>query len=121
LALEGVGTEELKKYDLSEITNTHGLFDECELHICPDMNLTNVLDASEMFKNCTNLSKLPNLNLTNVTNVCFMYFGCSSLTEATIRDLNNVEFSDGVFQNCTNLKTSTVELKNTFSATSLFA
>ena len=64
LILDGIGTEELKNYNYSNITN-----------------------MSYMFEGCSSLKSIPNLDTSNVTDMVFMFNGCTSL-----RDFNPMNF-----------------------------
>ena len=81
-----------------------------------DINLTNISDYSNMFKNCTNLNYL-NICVgeKNPTNVSHMFDGCSSLELFDIYRINldNVTSYESMFAGCNSLcKIRVKDIKN---------
>ncbi len=83
--------------------------------ILPDISkwdLTNVINMSFMFSECSSLSSLlnfPYLHSSNVTNINGIFFNCQSLKSLS-DDLSNFNTSniinmEGSFYKCVNLKT----------------
>ena len=93
------------------ITNLKQLFAECKClySFQNDIDLSKIVDISEMFKNCSQLETLPNISVWNTKNVHFMnylFFGCKSLKslpDISKWDTSNVLDMNHMFSECSKL------------------
>ncbi len=72
-----------------------------------EINVKGMMDASRMFKSCSNLSSLDlsGFDTSNVTNMSSMFESCSSLVSLDLSgfDISNVTNIDGLLAYCTSL------------------
>jgi len=88
----------------------------------PLLNLSSVTDAYAMFAYCTALTTVPLFNLSNCTSTRSMFFECTSLTTIQLLDLSSVTDATNMFRNCTSLTTiPLLDLSSVTDATNMFA
>ena len=91
-----------------------------------DMNTSNIIDMSNMFRSCPNLTNITcNWDTSNVTNMQEMFSGCSSLTSLDLNswDTSQVQNMYATFRNCSSLTTLDVsnwDINKVFSLQSTF-
>ena len=114
----GLGKEtlEVKLKGLINIIDASNMFNECtSLLSVPDIsnwNTLNVINMKNMFSECSSLLYLPNIsnwNTSNVTNMSNMFNGCSSLS--SLPDISN--------WNTSNVTNMTYMFRNCTSLSSL--
>lgn len=93
------------KLDISELTDLSEMFKDCEqLRIVPDIDTANVLNMSSMFEGCYSLRDIPYMDTSQVTNMTKMFCGCSSLKNIHKFDTGNLLELKGMFKECTYLQ-----------------
>ena len=88
-----------------ETTDTSTNRSKCLLEIL-DMNTSNIIDMSNMFRSCPNLTNITcNWDTSNVTNTGSMFNRCSSLTSLDVSnfDTSQVTNMNAMFYNCSSL------------------
>ena len=99
----------LSDVDISNITNMSNMFRQCaNLSTIPQLNTSNVTSMDYMFYQCTNLSTIPQLDTSNVTNMNYMFYGCSSLSSIPLIDTSNVTNMGTTFAGCSNLSNTSL-------------
>ena len=68
-------------------------------------NTSSVLDMSNMFYSCANLTSVPLFDTSNVTTMSNMFFSCSNITTIPQFDTSNVTDMSSMFQGCSKLTT----------------
>lgn len=96
-----------------ETVQQYGLFDKC----------SNLIDASSLFSNCTNLrSEIPStlfINAANVTDLSYIFHKCHSLYGPIPKELfancRSVQTLQGAFQDCVGLYNYVVDEDNPYA------
>ena len=107
----GMKKIDLQNFNMSNVINTSHMFDNCSNleDIIFNNNISNkIIDMSYMFNDC---SKLQNLDLScfntsNVSSMSYMFSGCSSLTSLDLTSFNtsNVMDMNNMFSSCQSLR-----------------
>ena len=81
-------------YDQKKITNVDNI---------ANWNTSSVLDMSNMFYGCSNLTSIPLFDTSNVNNMSSMFSNCSALISMSLFDTSNVTNMSNMFNGCSNL------------------
>ena len=99
-------------------TNASNLYkNDTNLIYAPNIDTSNVTNMGNMFENCSNLTIVPQFNTSNVTNMKTIFSSCSKLTTVPLLDTSKVTTLLFAFQNCTSL--TTVPLLDTSNVTDM--
>lgn len=100
----GWGLLEVMAANVSNITNMHGTFEDCDsLYKVCNLNTTKVTITDYMFSNCRNLIEIGSIDLSRVTNANDMFNGCENLIEIGSINLSQIEHMRGMFSGCSKL------------------
>ena len=105
----------LQGFDTSNITDMHGLFENCTGLTSLDLSgldASSVTDISDIFHGCTSLATLDfsGADISSVTDMSDMFRDCTSLVRLyldgfAVNNTNNVEVNmQGLFRGCVNLR-----------------
>ena len=75
----------------------------------------NIIDMTDMFYGCTNLTTIPLLNTSNVVHMRGMFKECRALTTIPLFDTSKVTYMSEMFWSCSNL--TSIPLFNTSNVT----
>lgn len=104
MVLAGCSQEALDNVDLSEIIDCSNLFaGSKQLTSVPALNLPNCVDSSGMFYECSSLKTVGKLTLPNCKTADNLFWKCRSLTESSLYMPKTYNCSD-LFASCCNLE-----------------
>ena len=96
----------LPELDTSNVINMSNMFNRCvNLTTVPNFDTHNVVSMNDMFYSCRNLTSIPNFNTSNVTSMANTFMSCLNLTTVPNLDTSNVISTARMFCDCTNLTT----------------
>ena len=84
---------------------------------CPFFHTSNVIEMTDMFKECTSLISIPKIDTSNVTHMYSVFYGCSSLTTIPLLNTSNVMYMDNMFEGCSSL--TSIPLLDTSKVTTM--
>lgn len=85
-------------------TGTSYMFSGCKITSAPNIDLSNVVDASYMYRNCSNLTGSITVNLPKAQYITYMFNGCSLLEHVKFNDVIATS-GNQMFMYCSNLHT----------------
>ena len=90
--------------DVSNSINTSSMFENCsKLTTIPLIDTSNSTAFGGMFSNCSKLTSIPLIDTSKGTNFNRMFHFCSALTSVPQIDMSNSTYCQNVFSYCTNL------------------
>ena len=92
-------------FNTSSVTNTHGMFYDCDrLTYAATFDTHNVTNMLHMFGSCVRLASAPMLSTGKVTDMGGMFDSCFDLVDVPQYDTKNVTNMQGMFSECRSLK-----------------
>lgn len=90
--------------DFSGIIDMSNMFKEClNLTVIPSIDTSLVTRMDMTFENCIGITTIPQLNTSNVTSMFQTFYKCSRLQSIPQLITSNVTDMSGLFRDCTNL------------------
>ena len=116
--------EGLQYLNTSEVTNMHGMFEQCENMVSLDLrtfDTSNVTNMGSMFEDCGKLRhvKIAGFNTASVTTFSCMFYKCAALEEVDVAnfDTSNCKSMYFMFRGCYMLETIDVSNFDTSNVT----
>lgn len=85
-------------------TSARNMFTYCPFTTIPQIDTSNITNASNMFNHCTNITTIPSLNTSKVTNISYMFQHCDSLITIPQLDTSKVADFSFMFDYCGKLE-----------------
>ena len=92
--------------DFSNVIDMSNMFNECKnLTTVSQLNVSNAILLYNTFTLCDNLTSIPQLDFSSATNVAYMFYGCTSLPAVHLINMSKVSNMTYMFSDCIALTT----------------
>lgn len=93
-------------WDFSNVIDASNMFGKCsDLTNVSQLNISNAINLKEMFAGCYNLTTINSLDLSKAIYLSYMFYGCEKLTEISLLNTDNVTDFSHTFDGCVKLTT----------------